>query len=131
MSQPVLVDEENDDYSFESEVTGQNEFRFEMEGMKAKLEYLGEDSETPFRLTVEEEAGHVDITRNDGKSIALVGDVHALSARALGETFNAHIYNMHDWDELTQDNMAVGMAYDTWMDGSEPRSVKLTGRETW
>jgi len=41
------------------------------------------------------------------------------------------VYNLHDWDELTEDNMSVGMAYDTWMDGDNPRPVRLTGDEAW
>jgi hypothetical protein len=121
-----------DKYSFKSKVTGKNEVRIEMEGLTGKLEYMGEDARFAFHLIINEHADHVDIERkNDGNVIVLTGDRHAVCARALGETFNAHVYNLHDWDELTEDNMAVGMAYDTWMDGDNPRPVRLTGDEAW
>jgi hypothetical protein len=121
-----------DKYSFKSKVTGKNEIFFEMEGLAARLEYMGEDARIPFHMIIEDHADHIDIERkNDGNVITLVGNRHAVNAQALGETFNAHVYNLHDWDELTEDNMAVGMAYDTWMDGDNPRPVRLTGDEAW
>jgi hypothetical protein len=125
------------DYSFQSEVTGKDEFHFEMEGMKAKVKRVHDDSTRIFDIQIEEKPDHVDVEINVGRSIVVTGNAHGLvvgnaPSEYRKDSMVAHIYNLHHWEEITDQNMAVGMAYDgTWMDGAEPCKVRLTGEEKW
>lgn len=130
---PNTLTAEETDYSFKSRVTGEKEFQFSMEGMMATVRNRIHDDPPNLEIDVDRKPDHIDVEINVGESIVVTGNVHALAVHRNNEgTMVAHIYNLHDWDELTQENMAVGMAYDgTWMSGENNNAVQLTGRETW